>query len=115
GDNVVAAILVAVINHRRQRRGLAGTGWAGDDHQSLVQHPKFSQHRRQWRVKLFEIFERKHLRWYLAEDGGAAVFLVEKIGAEARHVRDFVTEVHVTRFFIRFDFILGRDFVEHRL
>ena len=79
-----------------------------------MQHREFLQHRRQGRVEFFKIFERQHFRRNLAKDRGAAVLLVEEIRAEPGHVRDFVTKVHVPGFFIQFDFVVGRDFVEHR-
>ena len=80
-----------------------------------MQHPEFLQYGRQWRVEFFKIFEREDLRRNLAEDGSATVFLIEKVGAEPRHVGDFIAEVHVTRFFVLFDFVVWRDLVEHRL
>ena len=114
-DDVVFAVAVRIIHHRRERRGFAGAGRPGDDDQAAVQHGEFFQHRRQRRVQLFKILKRQHAAGNLPEHGADAVFLVEKIHAEARDVRDFVAEVHVAGFLERFDFVIRRDFVEHRL
>ena len=96
-DDVVVAVLVGVIHHRRERGGFAGAGRAGDDDQALVGA---------WRTFSSTAGRRElqNLRTKapclgLAEHGADAVLLVEEIGAEAGDVRDFVAEVHVAGFF----------------
>ena len=115
GDDVIFAIGIAVIHHRRQRRGLAGTGRAGDEDEAAVQHAKLLEHRGQRRIELFKIFKGQDPARNLPEHGTDADFLIEKIYAEARDVRDFVTEVHVTGFFDLFDFVIRSDFVKQGL
>ncbi len=114
-DDVVAPILVGIIYHGRQGGGLARAGRTGDYHQAAMEHGKFFQHCRQRSVEFFEILERKHLAWNLAEHGGDAVFLVEEIRPEAGNVGNLVAKINVARFLEDFDFVFGRDFVEHLL
>ena len=115
GQDVVVPVLVRVVNHRGQRSGFAGAGGAGDEHEALVHHRELAQHGGQRRIELLEVLEGQHLAGNLAEHGGASVFLVEEVGAEAGDVRDFVAEVHIAGFLelLRFDF--RRDLVKHRL
>ena len=115
GDDVIVPVLVGVVHHRRQGGGLARAGRPGHHHQAAVQHGEFLQHRRQRRVQLLEVFEGQHLGGNLAEDGRDAVLLVEEVGAEARHLRNFVAEIHVPRFLEELDLVLRRDLVEHGL
>ena len=109
-DDVILARLVRVIHDRRQRRGLAAAGRAGDEDESLVQLGELFHDRRQ-----AQLFGREDLRGNLAEDRGNAVLLVEEVGAETGHAGNFVAEVDVAGFFEDLDLVLRRDLVEHRL
>ena len=115
GQDVVVPVLVRVINHRRERCGLAGAGGAGDEHEALVHHRELAQHGGQRRIELLEVLEGQHRAGNLAEHGGAAVFLVEEVGAEAGHAGDFVAEVHVASLLELLHFDFRRDLVKHRL
>ena len=46
-DDVGAAVLVDVLDHRRERRRLARAGHAGDEHQAARLHRDLLEHRRQ--------------------------------------------------------------------
>src|SRR5256885_17209864 len=46
-DDIEAARLVQVIDHRRERGGLAGAGGAGDQHHALVEIAQLGDDRRQ--------------------------------------------------------------------
>ena len=100
-DDVVAAVLVRVIHHGRQRGGFAGAGRAGDDHQPAVQHGELLEDGRQRGVELLKILEGQHLAGNLAEDRRDAVLLVEEIGAEPGDVGDLVAEIDVAGFLER--------------
>jgi len=113
GDDVVAAILVAVIDHGREGRGFAGTRWAGHNYQPAMEHGEFFEDGRERGVKFFKVFKGKNFAGNLAEHGADAVFLVEEIGAETGNVRNFVAEIDIAGFFELFDLIFWRDFVEH--
>ena len=114
-ENVIAAVAVAVIDHRRERRRLAGAGRPGHEHEALVEHREFFQHRRQRRADLLELLERHDVRRNLPEHRRHAVFLIEKIRAKPRHARNFVAEIDIPRFLVRLDFDFGGDFVKHLL
>jgi len=98
GDDMVVTVLIRVVEHRREGRGLAGTGRTGHHHQAALQHGKFLQHRRQRRFHLVEVFKRKDLAGNLAKHRPDAVLLVEKVRAKARHIGNFVAEIDVARF-----------------
>src|ERR1051325_3897225 len=112
-DNMVAPVLVGVVRHSGQRRGFAGAGGPRDNDEATVKHGKLFQHRRQRGVKLLKVLKRQNLAGDLPEDSADAVFLIEEIGAEARDVGNFVTEIHVAGFLEMLDLVLGGDFVEH--
>ena len=73
-NDMVLAVLVGVIHNGRQRGGFARPGRPGHHHQALVQHGEFLEHRRQRRVELLKILERKDLAGNLAKNRRDAVF-----------------------------------------
>ena len=77
-DDVVGARAIDVVDHRAQRRRLAGTGRAGDQHQALVQLAQLEDVRRQ-----AELLGGQDLRRDDAEHGAAALAIEEDVGAEA--------------------------------
>src|SRR5438477_530479 len=113
GDDVIFAVLISVIEHRRQSGRFAGPSRASDYHQAALEHGKFLEDRRQGRFHFLKILEGKDLAWDLPEYGADAVLLVEEIGAKAGDVRNFVSKIDVASFFEKFDLIFGSDLVEH--
>jgi hypothetical protein len=91
-NDVVPAILVRVVEDRRQGRGFTGAGGSCNHDQSFVQHGKLFQHRRKRRVEFFKILKRKDFRGNLPENGRAAVLLIEKIGTKPGDNGDLVSE-----------------------
>src|SRR5215211_2056797 len=80
-----------------------------------MKHGKFLQNGRQRRVEFFEIFEREYLGGNLPKHRPNPVFLVKKVRAESRDVRNLIPEIDVARFLKKFDLVLRGNFVEHRL
>ena len=78
-DDVIVPLQVGVIDHRRERGRFTGTGRTGHEHETLLQHRKFFQDRRQ-----AELVDRQHLRWNETKHGRDAVFLLEEIGTVAQ-------------------------------
>ena len=99
GDDMVASVFVRVIDDGRKRRGFAGAGRPGDDHEAFMQHRKFLENSGQGSANFVKVLERKHLAGNLPEDGCDSIFLREKVRAEPGHARDFVAEIDVARFF----------------
>ncbi len=78
GEDMVGAVLVAMIDHRRQRRGFAGAGSAHHQHQTAFGHRQAFQYRRQIQLR-----ELGHVQGDVAQHHGDVAALVEHIGAEA--------------------------------
>ena len=109
-NDVVPSLEVGVIHHRREGRVLAGTRRSGHQDQSLLEHGKSFQDRRE--TKLVQGHD---VRRNQAKDGGDTVFLLKEVRAVAGDSRHFVSEVDVGSFFEDFDFSLRRNLVNHRL
>ena len=84
------AVAVDVVDHRAERRRLAGAGRAGDEHEALGQLAEVEDVRRQ-----AELLGGEDLRRDDAEDGAGALAVHEHVGAEARQPGDLVGEVGV--------------------
>ncbi|MCY1405544.1 hypothetical protein D9M71_207840 [compost metagenome] len=81
GDDVAAAVAVAVVDQRRQRGGLAGTGTADEKHQAALFHHHLEQHFGQ-----LEIFEAGDIQFDVPRDDGDLVALAEDVDAEAADI-----------------------------
>jgi hypothetical protein len=110
GQDVVAPVLVGVVDDGGQRGGLAAARWAGDEHQAFVQHGQVAQAHRQAQLLHAQDFLRN-----FAEHGGDAPVLHEEIDAVARHAGQFVGEVHIAGLLELLDLGLRGDLVEHGL
>jgi hypothetical protein len=115
GEDVVFAVLVRVINHGRQRGGLARAGRPGHQHHAFVQHGQFLEDGRQRGVEFLEILERKDFGRDLPEHGRHTVLLVEKVGADPGNAGNLVAKVNVAGLLVHLHLVLGSDLVEHRL
>src|SRR5579862_7836235 len=78
GDDVVGALLVDEVDHRRQRRGFAGAGGADDEHQSARTHADVFDHGRQ-----ADLFEREQTIGNLAQDDTDVAAFLKNRHAEA--------------------------------
>ena len=83
---------VDVVDHRRQRRGLAAAGRAGDEHQAALFGGDLLQHRRQ-----AELVEVHHLDRNDAEDDADGAALLEDVAAEAAEAGHAVGQVDFLR------------------
>src|SRR5205823_6244562 len=108
GDDVILADFVCVVHDRGQGRGLAASGWSGNQDQPFVQLRKFLH---DWRQP--QLIDSQECRWNQAENSADTVLLIEEICAEPRNVRNFVPEIDVAGFFKSFHFLFWRDFVEY--
>ena len=100
-------VVVDVVDHRRERRGLAGAGGAGDDDEALVKVAEFLQ-----RLGEAELGEGQDFRRDLAEDGGLAPVIVEVVGAEAGEALDLVGEIEILFLEELLPAFLGADLLE---
>src|ERR1035437_5249672 len=114
-DDMIAAILVGIIDHGGEGGGFAGARGSGHHDQTAVKHAELLEHAGQGRVELLKVLEGEDLRRNLAEDGTDAIFLVIEIGAEAGNERDLVAEIDVARFLKDLNLVLRCDLVEHLL
>ena len=89
-DDVVAAVLVHVVDHRAERRGLARARWPGHEDQPLVQPAQGQNVRRQSEVLRGQDFRRND-----AEHATAPFPVHEHVGAKPSQAVDFVGEVGV--------------------
>ena len=87
---MIVTRLVDVVDHRAQRRRLAGAGGAGDQHEPFLQLAQVQDGRRQ-----SELFRRQDLRRDHAEDRPGSLAIDEGVRAEPREILDFVREVRV--------------------
>jgi len=110
GQDVVAPVLVGVVDNGGQRGGLAAAGGAGDEHEALVQHGQVAQ-----ALGQAQLLHGQDLLRNLAEHGGDAPVLHEEVDAVAGHAGQLVGEVHVAGLLEMLDLGLGRDLVEHGL
>ena len=89
-DDVIVARLVDVVDHRAERRRLAGAGRSGHEHEPLVQLAELQDVRRQP-----ELLRGQDLGRDDAEHRARALAIREHVGAEARQPDNLVGEVGV--------------------
>ena len=94
GDDVLVALAVDLVDHRRQRSGFAGTGRTGHQDQPARFLAKLGDHRRQSQLR-----ERFDFEWDHAEDSRSGATLVKKIAAEARQAFQSERKVEFQIFF----------------
>ena len=84
---------VHVVDHRRERRRLAGAGLAGDQDQAVVDAAQTAH-----RIRHVELLERQRLRRNRAAHRAQAAEVPEDVHAKARDARDDVGEVGAVLF-----------------
>src|SRR5207248_1052578 len=108
GDDVVGAIVVAVIDHGGQRGGLARAGRTGHQHQSPRQHAQVAED-----LRRVQLIERQNQRRDVAEHGARAAVLVECIDAEARQLWNLEREVGFEELLVGLALLVVHDVVHH--
>src|SRR5947209_18231604 len=94
GDDVLVPLAIDLVDHRRERGRLAGTGRAGDEHESARLVANLLDDGGQT-----ELAKSEDLVGDLAVDGGRGAALVEDVGAEAGQSFDAEGEVELEVFF----------------
>ena len=82
GQDMIGRGFVAVIDHCRERRGLAGAGGADHQNQAALQHHQLFED-----LRHAEIFEPGHLRGDIAQHHGRVAALIEHVHAKAAEAR----------------------------
>lgn len=90
GDDVPFEVGVDVLEHRRERRGLAGTRGAGHEHDAAMRRRDVLEHRQQ-----SQFLEAGDLGLHVAHGQGEGALLLENVGAESPDPRFQVAEVHL--------------------
>ena len=108
GQDVTGAVLVAVVDHRRNGRRLARAGGADNQHQAALFHDDFGQYRRQ-----AEAFEARNVAENIANDDRNAVALPEDVDPEVAQVPPAEGEVHLLVLFEALDLLGRHHFVGH--
>ena len=86
----VDRVVVDVVDHRGERRALARTGGAGDEHEAALLVRDALEHLRQ-----AQLVDGRHRRRNDAEDEADRAALVVDVAAEAAQARDAVGQVHL--------------------
>ncbi len=110
GDDVLVALAVNLVEHRGQRRRLAGAGRAGDEDEAARSLAELRDDGRQ--AQLLEGFD---LVGDGAEDRADRAALVEEVGAEARQPPHAEREVQLKRLLEAVLLRVGQDAVGERL
>ncbi len=104
-DDIEVAVLIEVVDHRRQRRRFAGTGATRHQHHALVIIAELLEDRRH-----VQLVEGRHITRDKPEDGAHARGLAEYVDAEATALVADVREVEIVTcvqtllLFVRQDF-----------
>ena len=109
-DDVVGAVLVDEVDHRRERRRLAATRRPRHQDQALGQHAEFPRD-----VREPELLEGQQLLGDDAEGGRRSAAVHEEVAAKARETRDLVGEVGVERRLVGLPHRRDADLLEDQL
>ncbi|MNT44780.1 hypothetical protein D3C72_1813210 [compost metagenome] len=110
GEDVVMAMVVQVIDHCRQRGGLAGTGRAGHQHQAAGRIGHLAEH-----VAHAQFVHAQDSGRDRAEHRASATALVEGVDPKARHAGHFEGKVGFQVFFEIHPLGVIHDVVDQRL
>jgi len=95
GEDVEIAVLVDIVDHRRQGGTFARTGGAGHQHQTAGQYGYFAEN-----IAQPQIFKGQHPRGNGTEYTACAAILVECIDPEARHTGHLKGKVCFEKFLV---------------
>ena len=108
GDDVIGAVVVAVIDHAGEGGGLARAGRPGHQHQSPRQHAQVAED-----LRGVQLIERENRRRDVAEHCARAAVLVEGIDAEARQLWNLEREVGFEELLVGLALLVVHDVVHH--
>ncbi len=106
GKNVVVALAVDLVDHGRQRGGLARSCGTGNQHQAARFVAEFAHHRRQ-----AELVKGLDLKGDQTKDGSGRAALIEHVGAEAGQALQTEREVEFEAFLETVLLRIGHDAV----
>ena len=107
-DDVIRAIVVAVVDHAGERGRLARARRAGDQHQATRQHAQVAED-----LRRLQVIEAQDHRGNVAEYGAGAAVLVEGVDAEAGQLRDLERKVGLEEFFVGLALLVVHDVIHH--
>ena len=108
GDDVIGAVVVAVIDHAGERRRLARAGRPGDQHESARQHAQVAED-----LGRVQVIERENHRRDVAEHRARAAILVEGVDAKARQLRNLEGEIGLEELLVGLALLVVHDVVHH--
>jgi hypothetical protein len=108
GDDVVGAVVVAVIDHAGERSRLAGAGRARHQHQPAWQHAQVAED-----LRRVQVIQREDGGGDVAEHRPRAAVLVEGIDTKARQLRNLEGEVGLEEFLVGLALLVVHDVVHH--
>src|SRR3954470_14480764 len=89
-DDVIRSRPVDVVDHRGERRRLAGAGRTGDEHETFLQRTEIQDG---WRE--LELLRRHDARWHLAKHRAHAASVEKHIRAETAEPFHLVGEIRI--------------------
>ncbi len=107
-DDVIGTIVIAVIDHARERGRLARARGSRDQHQAARQHAQIAED-----LRRRQVVEREDHRGNVAEHGAGAAVLVEGVDAEARELGDLEREIRLEELFVSLALLVVHDVVHH--
>ncbi len=107
-QNVTVVVFIDVIDHRRQRRRLARTGWPGDQHDAARILANVLEN-----LRAVQLFQRQHLGRNSPKNRTGASLLVKGIDAETRQIGNFKGEIALQGFFIDLALAVVHDVIHH--
>src|SRR5690606_20525141 len=110
GEDVLVTGVVDVVEHRRERGGLAGAGRPGDQHDTARRFGNFLEN-----LAHAEFFHRQYFRRNGPEYGAGTPVVVEGVNTETGHARHFEREVGFEEFLEILALLVVHDVVDQRV
>ena len=107
-QNMTVIVFIDVIDHRRQRRRFARTGWPGDQHDAARILANILEN-----LRAVQLFQRQHLGGNGPENRAGTPLLVKGIDAKARQIGNFKGEIALQRLFIDLALAVVHDVIHH--
>ena len=107
-DDVVGPVVVTVVDHAGEGRGLAGAGRPGDQHQAARQHAQVAED-----LGRAQVVQRQDDGGNVAEHGAGAAVLVEGVDAEARELGNLERKIGLEELLVSLALLVVHDVVHH--
>ena len=107
-DDVIGAIVVAVIHHAGKRRRFARSGRPGHEHETARQHAKIAED-----LRRAQVIEAQNDRGNIAKYGAGAAVLVEGIHPEAGKLGYLKGKIGLEELFVCLPLLVVHDVVHH--